>query len=173
MRFAGRLQRHRKEGCIMIDKAHPDLVGHIADEIRDACLAVIGRVVTFNASRQIAERVAQKIASLPASPEPVPATNQAGEVPVEATEAMLRAYAPNCDHDDLLRSIWRTMHAAALSQTPPPPSLSTDVQSAATGCREHATGEVDYEQALRSFVVTSGAHSLRPIRSTFVSMQPT
>ncbi|HEX8421150.1 MAG TPA: hypothetical protein VF638_14185 [Sphingomonas sp.] len=41
-----------------------DLDGHIADEVRDACLAVLGRVVSFDHSRQIADRIIVKIAAL-------------------------------------------------------------------------------------------------------------
>lgn len=40
---------------------HPDLEGHIADAVRDACGIVLGKVVSFDDSRGIAATIADRI----------------------------------------------------------------------------------------------------------------
>jgi len=40
---------------------HPDLAGHIADAVRDACNIVIGKVVSFDDSRGIANTILDRI----------------------------------------------------------------------------------------------------------------
>jgi hypothetical protein len=42
------------------DAQRADLHGHVADEVRDACLAVLGKVVSFDNSRVIADRILAK-----------------------------------------------------------------------------------------------------------------
>lgn len=38
-----------------------DMMGHVADEVRDACLEVLGKVVSFEDSRVISCRILHKI----------------------------------------------------------------------------------------------------------------
>lgn len=40
---------------------HPDIEGHIADAVRDACRIVLGKVVSFDDSRGIASTIADRI----------------------------------------------------------------------------------------------------------------
>ena len=40
---------------------HPDLAGHIADAVRDACNIVIGKVVSFDDSGKIADTILDRI----------------------------------------------------------------------------------------------------------------
>jgi hypothetical protein len=42
-------------------KQHPDLAGHIADAVRDACNIVLGKVVSFDDSRAIAATILDRI----------------------------------------------------------------------------------------------------------------
>jgi len=44
-----------------IPRQHPDLVGHIADAVRDACSIVLGKVVSFDDSRGIAATILDRI----------------------------------------------------------------------------------------------------------------
>lgn len=64
---------------------HPDIEGHIADAVRDACGIVLGKVVSFDDSRGIAATIADRIKIANAeyaaalTPSPLPATQEDAE----------------------------------------------------------------------------------------------
>lgn len=53
--------RHRHQSKRTGAGEHPDLAGHIADAVRDACNIVIGKVVSFDDSRGIANTILDRI----------------------------------------------------------------------------------------------------------------
>lgn len=126
---------------------HPDLAGHVADAVRDACRSVVGRVVSFDDSAKIADAILQHVrtvneaylAALSTTSE-APARSGEGRSNGEVTQALL----PVTQGDGELTLALIDSHG-----------VSTDEPDAA----EWAT-KFRAELASRGFIIARQSHSL-------------